>query len=247
MHSGESKLGRAYRYIYEALCGRHPDVLPWHFQWLDGFYLYRSLRKILPSLGGKVLDVGCGKKPYQKLFGSIEEYVGLDVIAGPMVDVVVQPYERWPFNDDYFDVVLLTQVLEHAENLSQLLVETKRVVNTGGVIVASFPFIYNEHGIPDDYWRISAYGGQRLFPDVTLLKIERQGGIGSTIALLLLHWWEDTLNLNFLSRLIKGLILPLNLVAAVVLNIAGLLLDQLDKTEHFYNNVLIVYRKGHKA
>jgi len=171
------------------------DVLPWHFQWLDGFYLYRSLRKILPSLGGKVLDVGCGKKPYQKLFGSIEEYVGLDVIAGPMVDVVVQPYERWPFYDDYFDVVLLTQVLEHAENLSQLLVETKRAVKPG-VIVASFPFIYNEHGIPDDYWRISAYGGQRLFPDVTLLKIERQGGIGSTIALLLLNWWEDTLNLN---------------------------------------------------
>lgn len=41
------------------------------------YYLYRRLRKILPALGGRVLDVGCGMKPYQGWFGVVQEYVGL--------------------------------------------------------------------------------------------------------------------------------------------------------------------------
>lgn len=39
MNTGESKLGRAYRRIYQGFCGRHPYLLPWHFQYLDAFYL----------------------------------------------------------------------------------------------------------------------------------------------------------------------------------------------------------------
>lgn len=107
----ESVLGRVYRCIYEALCGRHPNLRPWHFQWLATYYLYRRLRKILPALGGRVLDVGCGMKPYQGWFGVVQEYVGLDVVPGPVTDVVVAPDETWPLPDEYFDVVLSTQVL----------------------------------------------------------------------------------------------------------------------------------------
>ena len=29
-----SRLGRSYTRLYEALCGRHPIVRLWHFQWL---------------------------------------------------------------------------------------------------------------------------------------------------------------------------------------------------------------------
>lgn len=58
MSLGESTLGRAYRRFYDGLCGRHPRTQPWHFQWLDTFYLYRSLRRLLPTLEGRVLDAG---------------------------------------------------------------------------------------------------------------------------------------------------------------------------------------------
>ena len=56
----DSRLGRAYHRIYDFLCGVKPYERPWHFQYLDGFFLHRRLRRLLPTLGGNVLDVGSG-------------------------------------------------------------------------------------------------------------------------------------------------------------------------------------------
>ena len=73
----ESRFGRTYRIIYDKLCGRYPNLRPWHFQWLDAYYLSRNLKRLLPTLGGRVLDAGCGSKPYREWFGPVTEYVGL--------------------------------------------------------------------------------------------------------------------------------------------------------------------------
>jgi hypothetical protein len=53
-----------YRATYDTLCGRHPWERHWHFQWLAATDLRRELRRTLPKLSGRVLDVGCGQKPY---------------------------------------------------------------------------------------------------------------------------------------------------------------------------------------
>lgn len=81
----ESRLGRLYRQIYEALCGKHPHLRPWHFQWLATVYLVRMLKLRLPQLTGRVLDVGCGDKPYQPWFAQATEYVGIDVAGGQII------------------------------------------------------------------------------------------------------------------------------------------------------------------
>lgn len=83
----ESSLGRSYRIIYDLLCGRPPRLYPWHFQWLATYCLYPGLKRLLPAYGGRVLDAGCGSKPYLRWFGSVTEYVGLDVASGPDVDL----------------------------------------------------------------------------------------------------------------------------------------------------------------
>ena len=243
----ESRLRKAYWIFYDALCGTHPNLRPWHFQWLAARPLNKRLRALLPTLAGegerRVLDIGCGTKPYAAWFRPIAEYVRLDIMDGPMVDVVVKPNEKWPLSDAYYDVIICTQVLEHVEDLEHTLREMKRVLKPGGIIVASFPFIYNEHGIPHDYRRFSAYGAERLFLDMNLITVERQGGIGSTAAILLLNFWDATLSLNFYFRLMKAVLLPVNLLAATMLNIAALLLDRLDRTGRYYSNVLIVVKK----
>ncbi|HJP58829.1 MAG TPA: hypothetical protein VJ865_02480, partial [Gemmatimonadaceae bacterium] len=94
----ESRAARAYRRIYSALCGIQPDLRPWHYQWLSATLLTRTFRALLPPLSGRVLDVGCGEKPYRALFDRPAEYVGLDIAAGPKVDIVVRPGERWPLS-----------------------------------------------------------------------------------------------------------------------------------------------------
>ena len=87
---------------------------------------------MLPAFGGRVLDVGCGGKPYRSWFGAVTEYVGLDVVPGSSVDVVVSSNERWPLLDEHFDVLFSSQVLEHVENLEFTLLEMKRVLKKGG-------------------------------------------------------------------------------------------------------------------
>src|SRR5919108_4230868 len=63
--------------------------------------------------GYRLLDVGCGVKPYLPIFeAGAREYVGVDVdneaadLAGPA--------EPLPVPDARFDLVLCTQVLDHA-------------------------------------------------------------------------------------------------------------------------------------
>lgn len=243
MAGGESRLGLLYRRAYDTLCGRHPNLWPWHFQWLDGVYLYRGLRKFLPRLGGRILDIGCGSKPYRDWFGSVTEYVGLDVVPGKEVDVLVRSDERWPYPDGYFDVLLSSQVLEHVEHLDFTLSEMFRVLKSNGVMVLSFPFIYNEHGIPWDFQRFTAYRAQRLFDDVDILHLERQGGIGSTLGLLFLNWIEASFNKNFATRLLKGMILPFWIFFSSIVNMFGYTLDKIDHTKGFYFNLLMIVRK----
>src|SRR5690242_326830 len=95
----ESTLGRAYRVLYEALCGRHPNPLPWHWQWLPSHLLNRDFRVELPKLSGRLLDIGCGPKPYRPLLASVQEYIGADVEAGPTVDVLIAPGQPLPLPD----------------------------------------------------------------------------------------------------------------------------------------------------
>lgn len=236
----ESRLGLLYRRVYDWLCGKHPHLRPWHFQWLGTIYLRRTLKTTLPHFVGRVLDVGCGQKPYRVLFTQATEYIGIDVAAG--ADYVVSPHAKFPFEDEAFDVVFATQVVEHVENLPHTLGEMSRVCKSGGVIVLSFPFLYNEHGAPYDFQRFTIYGAGRLFP-YEILMVDRQGGFGSTIIILLLNWIEGTLNLSRLTRIFKGLMLPLWMPFCLVMNVLGLLLDRIDRTGSFYNNVFVVFRK----
>ncbi|MEN3001829.1 MAG: class I SAM-dependent methyltransferase [Armatimonadota bacterium] len=238
-----SHLRSWYRKFYVAISGSGAQVKPWHFQYASTFYLHRTLRRLLPYYGGDILDVGCGNKPYQDWFGHIRTYVGLDIYPGEKVDVVVQPTERWPFPDSSFDVVICTQVLEHVESLQHTLNEIMRVLRPGGVLIASFPFIYNEHGEPNDFRRFSAYGARQLFSEWDIQLVERQGGIGTTLALLLLNWIDAQLSLSDKVRWLKGVLLPLWLPFCLLCNGVALLVDRIDLTGKFYSNVLVVCLK----
>lgn len=238
----ESRLGWLYRRTYELLCGKHPYVWPWHFQWLDTLYLRWRLRVLLPTLSGRILDVGCGEKPYRRLFALASDYVGMDVAAGA-ADIVVAPQSDWPVQDASFDIIFSTQVIEHVECLPHVLSEMARVCKPGGRIVLSFPFLYNEHGSPFDYQRFTVHGARSLL-SYEVSSLERQGGIGSTLTILLLNWINESLNTNKLTRLMKALLLPFWVPFCLLANLVAFSIDRIDRTEKFYNNVFVIFAKG---
>lgn len=140
-------------------------------------------------------------------------------------------------------MVFAAQVVEHVENLPHTLDEMSGVCKSGGVIVLYFPFLYNDHGAPYDFQRFTIYGAARLFP-YEVLMVDRQGGFGSIVFIFLLNWIKDILNLSRLTRIFKGLILPLWMPFFLVVNVLGLLIDRMDRAGSFYNNFFMVFRKA---
>ena len=110
----------------------------------------------------RLLDVGCGIKPYEPFFaGALAKYVGVDVAnsAAELEGTV----EEIPVPDGSFDIVLCTQTLEHAEDPARAVRELRRVVAPGGRVLASTHGVQVYHPNPDDYWRWTHAGLERLF------------------------------------------------------------------------------------
>jgi SAM-dependent methyltransferase len=237
-----------YRAFYRAICGQHPNLRPWHFQWLGGSILYRSLRPVLAQVEGEVLDVGCENSPYRAWMPRARGYVGLDVRPGPGVDVVVSPDDPWPLPDRRFDSVVCTQVLEHARFPEHTLAEIRRVTRPGGSLILSVPFIYNEHAVPDDYRRLSMHGVRALLEDEWEIDhLLPQGAVGSSIGMLLLNWLELTLTRSGARILALLAFLPAWIALSALVNLAGALFDRLDRTGQFYGNVLVVATRRNGA
>ena len=87
--------------------------------------------------GGRLLDFGCGNKPYECLF-QCEEYIGCDIYESghnsndKKVDVFYDGHTL-PFNSESFDTILITQVLEHVQNFDEIFKELVRVLKKNGI------------------------------------------------------------------------------------------------------------------
>jgi len=110
----------------------------------------------------RLLDVGCGVKPYEPLFAAhVAEYVGVDV-ANPAAELE-GTVEDIPVPDGSFDLVLCTQTLEHVDDPGRAVRELRRVVAPGGRVLLSTHGVQVYHPNPDDYWRWTHAGLERLF------------------------------------------------------------------------------------
>lgn len=137
---------------------------------VNPFYLARSalqaaMRDAALGLSGRLLDVGCGTKPYRSLF-EVSEYVGLE-IDSPVarqrgVADVFYAGREFPFESASFDTVLCNQVLEHVFNPDEFLREIERVLRPGGKLLLTVPFVWDEHEQPWDYARYSSFGLKAL-------------------------------------------------------------------------------------
>lgn len=95
-------------------------------------------------------------------------YIGVDSQAGPCVDHVVGADGlAAAFGRESFDVVVCTEMLEHAFDWRGAVSQMKEVLRPGGLLVVTtrsegFPY----HGYPSDHWRFSAKDFSRIFRDM---------------------------------------------------------------------------------
>ena len=137
---------------------------------INPFYFARKglalqIGQLARSLHGRILDIGCGSKPYQRLF-SVSEYIGLELDtpenrAKKKADFYYDG-GPFPFNDGVFDCAITFQTLEHVFTPDEFLREIDRVLKPGGNFLVTVPFIWDEHEQPADYARYSSFGIRSL-------------------------------------------------------------------------------------
>lgn len=123
------------------------------------------MSKIIPE-GHTVLDAGAGECAY-KIFFSKQEYKAIDLGVGENnwnynnLDYMA-PLDRMPIEDNTFDAIICTQVLEHLELPYESLLEMNRVLKPGGKIYITVPMSQDEHQVPYDFFRYTSYGIESL-------------------------------------------------------------------------------------
>jgi len=102
-----------------------------------------------------ILDVACGTGYYLELFlKTHKNIVGAD-LSEEMVRIcrqkglfmtLVANYEKLPFKDSSFDLVLCINAFQYADNPSKALAEFSRVINKNGKIILTFSNLWSPRG-----------------------------------------------------------------------------------------------------
>jgi SAM-dependent methyltransferase len=171
----------------------------------------------------RVLDVGCGAKPYLPLVASYaERYIGVDTFAGPYVDRV-SAAERLPFDAESFDLVLCTQVLEHVQEPAAVLSELHRVLRPGGAALISTHGVLIYHPSPPgsdrDYWRWTHSGLLKSIREVgewSELSIQGQGEVVACFAYITAQYVDALGRRIGFDPLRRGLLYAVNLIGELI-------------------------------
>ena len=139
----------------------------WKFNWLANHKIIRALEQARVHARGELLDMGCGRKPFARLFeGRITRYFGTDLSASPYLgharlDAFARA-EAQPFRDASFDTVMGLSMLTYLSEPVRMLHEAHRVLRPGGMLILEFTQMVPLHDEPYDFFRFTRYGAEYL-------------------------------------------------------------------------------------
>lgn len=216
--------------------------------------LYNDIRDVLSrySFTGKVMDVGCGNKPFLNLFKSCD-YLGVDFekfsvnkdFDSSRPDFFFSnKYLRnylLPFKNKEFDSCLSFQVLEHHPEPAIYIREMCRITIKGGLLLLTVPFLGGIHEEPFDFQRYTKYGLKRILEDngYEILLIKEQGGLFSTISQLLNEYLNDYASKSKFKYLVSVIVYP----PFLILSYLSLIMDRVWKSKKIFFNYLVLAKK----
>lgn len=115
--------------------------------------------------GSLVLDAGSGEQRYKVHF----EHCQYESADFEKVDktynksTYVCDLASIPVDDERFDAVVFSQVMEHLPEPGDVLDELYRVMKPGAKLFYSGPLFYEEHEVPYDFYRYTQFGVRYLF------------------------------------------------------------------------------------
>lgn len=121
------------------------------FQEFQAKKVIGEIKKYINPSGKLILDIGCGKGGYTKIF---QDCGGRVVSLDSEMPAVMSAFEAFvqgdatklPFKDDTFDLVFSSSLIEHLPKPQLLLNGVKHVMKKDAVFYLSFPPFYSPVG-----------------------------------------------------------------------------------------------------
>jgi len=132
---------------------------------LSRYQLYREVSGLIERYaGGRCLDVGAGRSPFDELLrAKCENVVRVDVEdRSGRVDLMADVQSMPQVADASYETILCTQVLEHVPRPWDAVAEMARVLRPDGHLILSVPHLSAIHEAPHDYYRYTSSGLEAL-------------------------------------------------------------------------------------
>ncbi len=111
------------------------------------------------EVGARDVGVGALRKAAPAHAG---RYIGLDLEAGPNVDLVLEDPHSFPLADASVDLVVSSSCMEHDGMFWLTFLEMVRILRPGGVLYVNAPSNGVVHRYPVDCWRFYPDSGAAL-------------------------------------------------------------------------------------
>ena len=164
------------------------DILEFQnmFEVEDQHWWFKGKREIIKYLlqaelkpGRRALDFGCGCGAILKSLSREVEVEGVDISRTAidfcrqrgLKNVMVIKLDQWRPKPDYYDLIIISDVLEHVENDLALLRKLYSALRQGGILLATVPafnFLWSNHDLILHH--------KRRYTRPALIKAARQAG-----------------------------------------------------------------------
>lgn len=246
--------------LVEAITEFHSNDILWTDLFLSrtpfhsGYWVRKRMDDAIASYAhlahGVLLDVGCGLKPYEKVFlPHIEKYIGLEYspesgYRGNKADISGDA-ALLPLADECVDTILCTEVIEMVSNPEKAIAEFARVLQPGGIVITTAPFVYPIFD-ESDFFRFGP-GGLKVMMErhgLTVEDVKPLAGTAVTLAAMFNIYWCD-IGFSWTKWLYPvGLLLrPLLWLGCFVINLLGGLFERVIPSTHMSFIHLTVARK----
>ncbi len=119
-------------------------------KWQDSLAIYKNIVAQNIDKKTRLLDLGCGHSDFMKeVYNKTKHIYGIDSDEEAIEknttikNKIVGFADKMPFADNFFDLIILTWVIEHLNNPHQIFKEAHRVLKPGGKIIFLTPNVWN--------------------------------------------------------------------------------------------------------
>ena len=123
----------------------------------------KEISNIFTNKNDKILDLGCGGKPYYHRF--IKGHLVCFDIRKSGKTHIIGDADFLPFKKSSFDKVIIVNALYYFNNPYDVMQNVSRLLKKDGKTVIITPFLYPIHDVPYDKYRFTEYGLKALLED----------------------------------------------------------------------------------